>query len=73
MFKVFFLHLRHWLPVGGWMASRAGGLQARDLERFTEQLLVHTAKDIGFFKAAEQQIKGNATETLVAKKKPILL
>ena len=43
-------------------------LPARDLERFTEQLLVHTATDDGFFEAVVRQVKGNANETLATKK-----
>ena len=43
-------------------------LPAYDLERFTEQVLLHTAKDDGFFEADVRQIKGNASESLVQKR-----
>lgn len=43
-------------------------LPANGLERFTEQLLIHAAKDTSFFKAVAPQGKGDASETFVTKR-----
>jgi len=43
-------------------------LPARELERFTEQLALHTAKDQGFFDAVVRQVKGNAQTSLGEKR-----
>ncbi|HUI63880.1 MAG TPA: recombinase zinc beta ribbon domain-containing protein, partial [Bacteroidota bacterium] len=39
-------------------------LPARELERFTEKLALHAAKDQGFFDAVVRQVKGNAQTSL---------
>ncbi len=43
-------------------------LPAGELERFTEQLALHTAKDKDFFEAVVRQVKGNAHASFEEKK-----